>query len=274
MPLKGTKREQKHYREIREKYPEKGKEYAARVARNIVRANTSGGRKLKGTTEYGRKWGPPYSQPLSKKGELMDFYKLGQDAALEKVGFGGLIRAGKAIGGVAREAGGGLRDIWGGVGGGKGVMEAARGGREGLRSMWAGLAPEQQALLKQLGAGAAVGGVGGGIAGGQMGGTGGAIAGALGGAGLGAIGGRRLGTHLMQRGEQAAMAARKAARGDVAQSIKEQMGRMIEGGVPAEMARTEARRAMPGALRSVEDVIQGRIGQMRGQAFPIFGYTA
>lgn len=68
MPLAGTKREQKHYREIREKYPEKGKEYAARVARNIVRANTSEGRKLKGTTEYGRTWGPPYSEPLSKKG--------------------------------------------------------------------------------------------------------------------------------------------------------------------------------------------------------------
>jgi hypothetical protein len=67
MPLAGTKREQKHYREIRKEYPEKGKEYAARVARNIVRANTPGGRKLKGTTEYGRTWGPPYSEPLSKE---------------------------------------------------------------------------------------------------------------------------------------------------------------------------------------------------------------
>jgi hypothetical protein len=88
MPLAGTPREQKHYREIREEYPEKGKEYAARVARNIVRANTPGGRKLKGTTEYGRNWGPPYSEPLSKKGA---FYNAGCNTALEKVG---LSRAG------------------------------------------------------------------------------------------------------------------------------------------------------------------------------------
>jgi hypothetical protein len=68
MPLAGTPREQKHYREIREKYPEKGKEYAARVARNIVRGNTPGGRKLEGTTHFGREWGPPYSKPLSNAG--------------------------------------------------------------------------------------------------------------------------------------------------------------------------------------------------------------
>lgn len=83
MPLAGTPREQKHYRQIREEYPEKGKEYAARVARNIVRANTSEGRKLKGTTEYGRNWGPPYSEPLSKKGA---FYDEGMYSALRTVG--------------------------------------------------------------------------------------------------------------------------------------------------------------------------------------------
>jgi len=83
MPLAGTPREQKHYREIREEYPEKGKEYAARVARNIVRANTPGGRKLKGTTEYGRNWGPPYSEPLSKKGA---FYGEGVRHALTALG--------------------------------------------------------------------------------------------------------------------------------------------------------------------------------------------
>ena len=67
MPLAGTAREKKHYEQIRKDYPEKGKEYAARVARNIVRANTPGGRKMKGTTEYGRSWGPPYSKPLTKQ---------------------------------------------------------------------------------------------------------------------------------------------------------------------------------------------------------------
>jgi len=85
MPLAGTKREQKHYREIREKYPEKGKEYAARVARNIVRANTSEGRKMKGTTEYGRTWGPPYSEPLSKKSTDL-CYVMGKQAALQDMG--------------------------------------------------------------------------------------------------------------------------------------------------------------------------------------------
>jgi hypothetical protein len=68
MPLAGTAKEKKHYEEIRREYPEKGKEYAARVARNIVRANTEKGRHLKGTTEYGRNWGPPYSKPLSHGG--------------------------------------------------------------------------------------------------------------------------------------------------------------------------------------------------------------
>jgi hypothetical protein len=83
MPLKGTPREQKHYRRIRKEYPEKGKEYAARVARNIVRANTPGGRKLKGTTEYGRTWGPPYSEPLSKQSA---FYEDGHSFALMQLG--------------------------------------------------------------------------------------------------------------------------------------------------------------------------------------------
>lgn len=83
MPLKGTKREQKHYRRIREEYPGKGKEYAARVARNIVRAHTPGGRKLKGTTRYGRTWGPPYSEPLTKQSA---FYQAGVQAAMEKIG--------------------------------------------------------------------------------------------------------------------------------------------------------------------------------------------
>lgn len=85
MPLAGSKREQKHYREIREKYPEKGKEYAARVARNIVRANTPEGRKMKGTTEYGRTWGPPYSEPLSKKSTDL-CYVMGKQAALQDMG--------------------------------------------------------------------------------------------------------------------------------------------------------------------------------------------
>jgi len=82
MPLKGTPREQKHYRQIRKEYPEKGKEYAARVARNIVRANTPEGRKLKGTTEYGRTWGPPYSEPLSKQ----SVYNDGCQFAMEQLG--------------------------------------------------------------------------------------------------------------------------------------------------------------------------------------------
>jgi hypothetical protein len=82
MPLAGTKREQKHYRRIREEYPEKGKEYAARVARNIVRANTPGGRELKGTTQYGRTWGPPYSEPLSKNSA----YNYGVETACRALG--------------------------------------------------------------------------------------------------------------------------------------------------------------------------------------------
>lgn len=83
MPLSGTSREKKHYKQIRKEYPEKGKEYAARVARNIVRANTPGGRKLKGTTEYGRSWGPPYSKPLTKQSM---FYDEGCTEALTQIG--------------------------------------------------------------------------------------------------------------------------------------------------------------------------------------------
>lgn len=83
MPLSGTPREKKHYKKIRKEYPEKGKEYAARVARNIVRANTPGGRKLKGTTEYGRSWGPPYSKPLTKQST---FYGEGCTQALIQTG--------------------------------------------------------------------------------------------------------------------------------------------------------------------------------------------
>lgn len=83
MPLSGTPREKKHYEKIRKEYPEKGKEYAARVARNIVRANTPGGRKLKGTTEYGRSWGPPYSKPLTKQSV---FYDKGCTTALMQIG--------------------------------------------------------------------------------------------------------------------------------------------------------------------------------------------
>jgi hypothetical protein len=145
----------------------------------------------------------------------MDFYKLGQEAALEKVGFQGLLRAGRAIKGTAQEAGTGLRDIWQHVGGKEGLGYAlggggVKGGIEGMGSMWKSLGPEQQALLKQLGAGAAVGGVGGGIAGGQAGGTGGAIAGALGGAGLGALGGRMVGKQIPKM--QQAMRERSIAK--------------------------------------------------------------
>ena len=131
----------------------------------------------------------------------MDFYKLGQATALEKVGFGGLLRAGRAIKGTAQEAGSGLKGIWEHIGGKEGLGYAlggggVKGGIEGMGNLWKSLGPEQQQLLRQLGAGAAVGGVGGGIAGGQAGGTGGAIAGALGGAGLGALGGRAIGKQI------------------------------------------------------------------------------
>lgn len=233
MPLKGTPREQKHYREIREKYPEKGKEYAARVARNIVRANTPGGRKLKGTTEYGRSWGPPYSEPLSKKGEAM-FYKVGQNAALEKLGFiqltpeaaaalkslwGGIRRGGARAGEAAQKArealvGGpsfgqgiipgtatAVRDV------GAGLLARGRGALEGAQSALRNMTPEQLAMLKRLGIGAGVGGIAGGVTGGEMGGGTGAVLGALGGAGLGALGGQRLGQRMMRNIPRSARAA-------------------------------------------------------------------
>lgn len=132
----------------------------------------------------------------------MNFYQQGQETALEKLGMLSALRgAGKGIANLTKETGSSLKDVWGRVGGLKGLGYSLRGGgfqgaREGIGKAWQNLAPEQQAMLKQLGAGAAVGGVGGGVAGGEAGGTGGALLGALGGAGAGAFGGRVLGKHM------------------------------------------------------------------------------
>lgn len=87
--------------------------------------------------------------------DMHEFYKLGQDSALEKLGQGGLLRS---------------------------IGQAAKG-------TWGSMTPAAQGIATRLGAGGAVGGVGGAIAGGEehrgLGGLLGAGTGALGMAGLG-----------------------------------------------------------------------------------------
>jgi hypothetical protein len=90
--------------------------------------------------------------------DMNEFYKLGQEAALEKLGQGGLLRS---------------------------IGTAAKG-------TWEGMTPAAQGIAKRLGAGAGIGAAGGALAGGEEHrGTG-----ALLGGGLGALGMAGLGRHL------------------------------------------------------------------------------
>jgi hypothetical protein len=100
--------------------------------------------------------------------DMDNFYKLGQDTALEKLGQGGLF---KSLGAA-----------------GKSIGSAAKGG-------WEAMGPAAQGIVKRLGVGGGVGAAGGALAGGEehrgMG--------ALLGGGLGALGMAGLGHHLQGR---------------------------------------------------------------------------
>jgi len=87
--------------------------------------------------------------------DMNEFYKLGQDAALEKLGQGGLLRS---------------------------IGTAAKG-------TWEGMTPAAQGIAKRLGAGGAVGAAGGAAVGGEGNrGTGALLGGALGGLGMAGLG--------------------------------------------------------------------------------------
>lgn len=63
MPMSGPKPVNKYYQKCRDNYPDKPKEYCARVAWNIYCAYKNPNHP--GCTEYGKDWGKPYSSPAA-----------------------------------------------------------------------------------------------------------------------------------------------------------------------------------------------------------------
>jgi len=190
----------------------------------------------------------------------VNFYQQGQYTALEKLGqagllgrmAGGVASAGRGVREFAKETGGELKDAWRQAGGFSGAKD--------IGGAWRNLAPEQQAMLKQYGAGAAVGGAAGGVAGGTTGGTGGAIAGGLGGAALGALGGRALGKGMLSRAQKGLAESEAVAWSNLQPQVRAQTkGRSYAA------RRREMNQADAGLTDAYADINH----QMLGQAFPI-----
>lgn len=132
-----------------------------------------------------------------------------------------------------------------------GLIKEARLGS--LSGIWKGMAPEGQALLKQMGAGAAVGAAPGAMYGASDGGgLTGALGGALMGGAAGAVGGRALGRRMQQ-----------ATRKGIGQEYRQGLQQALQRGGNAR-----------GYAQANKGYTQGLLGQTDAMAFPTMGRLA